>query len=191
MIFAATFSCGNFRVAHFVSLKRIPQCAKIWADTASMSEEITNYCPLGKLHLKQIQSVWYRMSESLCNWKSTIEVEIEIRSTRKTKSQHLWRSSLQISELRLREMSRKRPPLVQDKVVAYGKNQLICWIDWSITNDITLSAKIRQKDTESFRFLHGTKYNRVYLSMYLLEIKIIWWNQNLHLVALNLHLLCM
>ena len=42
-------------------------------------------------------SVWYRKSKNLCHWKSTIEAEIS--STRKAKSQHLWRSSLQISKL--------------------------------------------------------------------------------------------
>lgn len=44
-------------------------------------------------------SVWYRKSKYLCHWKSTIEAEIS--STREAKSQHLWRSSLQISKLRL------------------------------------------------------------------------------------------
>ena len=34
-------------------------------------------------------SVWYRKSKNLCHWKSTTEAEIS--STRKAKSQHLWK----------------------------------------------------------------------------------------------------
>ena len=44
-------------------------------------------------------SVWYRKSKNLCHWKSTTEAEIS--STRKAKSQHLWKlvANLKIATL--------------------------------------------------------------------------------------------
>ena len=46
------------------------------------------------------------------------------------------------------QLSRKRPPLVHNKVVAYGKDKKI---------NITLSAKIMQIETNVFDFFHAAE----------------------------------
>ena len=65
--------------------------------------------------------------------------------------------------------SRKRPPLVQDRVIAYEKNQQnkpnVGMIASSIGltdqlhKDITLSARIGQIETKLFDFLHMQQFS--------------------------------